>query len=90
MNLSVGSYLVEFNKTVDIPLDVMGRICVGSSLFRSGAMIQAGVMDSGYKGAFGAMLQVVNPHGLRLVKDIKLAQIVFCQMSKSVEGYSRV
>ncbi|KAH7078902.1 putative dUTP diphosphatase Dut [Paraphoma chrysanthemicola] len=88
LDLSCGSYLVEFNELVDMPLDLMGQILVRSSLFRSGALVHAGVMDSGYKGPIGAMLQVVNPHGLRLIRDAKLAQMVFHQMTESVEGYS--
>ncbi|KAE9983432.1 hypothetical protein EG327_005475, partial [Venturia inaequalis] len=88
VDLTQGSYLVEFNETVDVPLDVMGQIFVRSSLFRSGALVQAGVMDSGYKGAVGCMLQVVNPHGLKLWKDARLAQMVFHQMSEPTEGYS--
>lgn len=90
IDVSSGSYLVEFNELIDMPLDLMGQIMVRSSLFRSGALMHAGVMDSGYKGAIGAMLQVVNPHGLRLYKDAKLAQIIFHQMSEPVEGYSGV
>ncbi|KAF6236581.1 hypothetical protein HO173_005362 [Letharia columbiana] len=56
---SSGSYLVEFNESVDVPLDLMGRIFVHSSLFRLEALLSAGVMDSGYKGGVGAMLQVL-------------------------------
>jgi dUTP pyrophosphatase len=89
-DLTAGSYLVEFNETVDTPLDVMGQVFVRSSLWRSGAVIQAGVMDSGYKGAIGAVLQTVNPHGLRLTRDAKIAQMAFHQMSENVEGYSGV
>jgi len=44
-------------------------------------------MDSGYKGAVGAMLQVANPHGLLLFRDARLAQMVFYQLSEPVEGY---
>ncbi|KAI4267935.1 MAG: hypothetical protein L6R35_006808 [Caloplaca aegaea] len=88
--LETGSYLVEFNETVEMPLDLMGQVFVRSSLFRSGALLSAGVMDSGYKGAVGAMLQVVNPHGLLLFKDARLAQMVFHQMSERGEGYSGV
>ncbi|KAH7392270.1 dUTP diphosphatase [Phaeosphaeria sp. MPI-PUGE-AT-0046c] len=88
LDLSTGYYLVEFNESVNMPLDLMGQILVRSSLFRSGALIQAGVMDSGYEGAVGAMLQVLNPHGLRLTKNAKLAQMIFHQMSEPVEGYS--
>ncbi|CAF9920087.1 hypothetical protein IMSHALPRED_004812 [Imshaugia aleurites] len=86
--LRSGSYLVEFNESVDVPLDLVGQIFVRSSLFRSGALLSAGVMDSGYKGAVGAMLQVVNPHGLVLYRDARLAQMVFHQMSEPVVGYS--
>ncbi|KAI4133778.1 MAG: hypothetical protein LQ341_006134 [Variospora aurantia] len=88
--LETGSYLVEFNETVDMPLDLMGQVFVRSSLFRSGALLSAGAMDSGYEGAVGAMLQVVNPHGLLLFKDARLAQMIFHQMSERVEGYSGV
>lgn len=34
------------------------------------------------------MLQMVNPHGLILYRDARLAQIVFHQMSEPVLGYS--
>ena len=85
--LAPGSYLVEFNETVAVPLDLMGQLYVRSSLFRAGALVSAGLMDSGYHGAVGGMLQVVNPHGLRLYRDARLAQIVFHEMSESVEGY---
>jgi len=90
VDLPLGSYLVEFNETVDIPLDLMGQMFVRSSLFRSGALLTAGVMDSGYKGAAGALLQVVNPQGLSLWKDARLAQIVFHQMSEQTAGYQGV
>ena len=39
------------NETVDVPLDVMRQNFVRSSLFRSGALISAVAIDSGYKGA---------------------------------------
>ncbi|EFE45074.1 dUTPase, putative [Trichophyton verrucosum HKI 0517] len=86
IDLPPGSYLVEFNETVSVPLDVMGQLFVRSSLFRSGALLSAGVMDAGYTGAVGAMLQVVNPAGLRVYKEARLGQFVFHQMSEPVEG----
>jgi dUTP pyrophosphatase len=85
--LVTGSYLVEFNETVDVPLDLMGQLYVRSSLFRAGALVSAGLMDSGYCGAVGGLLQVVNPHGLRLYRNARLAQVVFHQMAEPVEGY---
>ncbi|KAM5433922.1 putative dUTP diphosphatase [Microsporum ferrugineum] len=90
VDLLQGSYLVEFNETVSVPLDVMGQLYVRSSLFRSGALLNAGVMDAGYNGAVGALLQVMNPAGLRLYKNARLAQFVFHQMSEPVDGYDGV
>ncbi|KAJ7286001.1 putative dUTP diphosphatase Dut [Mycena rebaudengoi] len=90
LHLAPGAYLVEFNEIIDTPLDVMGTLFVRSSLFRSGALVSAGVMDSGYKGTIGGMLQVCNPYGLTLFRDAKLAQFVFEEMKEKVEGYSGV
>jgi dUTP pyrophosphatase len=42
-------------------------------------------MDSGYHGAVGALLQVMNPHGLRLFKDARIVQLVFHRMSNGTE-----
>ena len=58
LHLSQGAYLVEFNELLDMPLDTMGHVYARSSLYRSGGLIHGGVMDAGYKGAFGALLQV--------------------------------
>ncbi|KAF2833512.1 tannase-domain-containing protein [Ophiobolus disseminans] len=90
LHLPHGSYLIEFNERIAMPLDVMGLIHVRSSLFRSGALVHAGVMDSGYAGPIGAMLQVVNSKGLMLLRNAKLAQMVVSELSESAEGYKGV
>ena len=72
--LKPGAYLVEFKETVDTPLSSMGQIFVRSSLSHYGALLSAGLTDSGYKVAVGAMLQVMNPHGLLLFRDARLAR----------------
>lgn len=56
LHLDPGAYLIEFNETVDSPLDTMGQLFVRSSLFRSGALVNAGVMDAGYQGAIGELI----------------------------------
>jgi len=90
LHLDPGAYLIEFNEMVNTPLDAMGQLFVRSSLFRSGALVNAGVMDAGYQGAIGALLQVVNPFGLTVYKNAKLAQFVFHELKDKVEGYSGV
>ncbi|CAI7634209.1 unnamed protein product [Penicillium glandicola] len=67
-----------------------GIIDLDNKLRQSGVMIHAGVMDSGYEGAVGALMQVINPTGLRLYPAARLAQFVFHQMSEKVEGYNGV
>lgn len=87
VKLSRGAYLVEFNETVKIPLDCMGQVFVRSSLWRTGAVLTAGVVDAGYEGALGALLDVKNPAGIVLCKNAKLGQIALHRMEEKVAGY---
>lgn len=51
--------------------------------------IQAGVVDAGYEGAMGALMEVKNPLGVVLWRDAKLAQIVFEEVTGDTgEGYT--
>ncbi len=52
--------------------------------------MHAGVLDSGYNGAVGALLQVLNLYGLRLYRDARVAQVVFSRMSERTQGYGGV
>lgn len=88
--LETDSYLIEINVTVHMSLTLMGQVFVRSSSFRSGAFLSAIFMNSGYRGAVGAMLEVLNPHGLSLFRDARSAQMVFHQMSEPVQGYCGV
>ncbi|KAI0534934.1 dUTPase-like protein [Xylaria digitata] len=87
IKLSQGAYLVEFNETCHIPLDCTGQVFVRSSLWRSGAVLTAGVIDAGYVGALGALLDVRNPAGIVVHKNAKLGQIVLHRLEEKVEGY---
>lgn len=88
LHLDRGVYLVEFNETIRTPHDIMGQLFVRSSVFRSGAHIHAGVMDSGYEGIIGAMLTVENAAGFRVYKDARLAQMVFHELTEPTDAYS--
>ncbi|KAI0403164.1 dUTPase-like protein [Xylaria palmicola] len=87
VRLPQGAYLVEFNETCRIPLDCMGQVFVRSSLWRSGAVLTAGVVDAGYEGALGALLDVRNPAGIVLHRNAKLGQMVVHRLEGEVEGY---
>ncbi|KAL6801464.1 dUTPase-like protein [Trichoderma sp. SZMC 28013] len=90
IKLRQGAYLVEFNETVSVPLDFMGQVFVRSSLWRSGATLTAGIVDAGYEGALGALLDVKNPAGIVLHKDAKLGQIAMHQLEEKVTGYNGI
>jgi dUTP pyrophosphatase len=90
ITLQPGAYLVDFKETVQIPLDCIASVFPRSSLWRSGVSISAGVVDAGYEGAMGALLEVKNPHGVVLYRGSKLAQIVFEELGGVVEGYKGV
>lgn len=93
LHLQPGAYLLSFHENINLPLSLSATIYVRSTLFRSGALITSGVIDSGYSGPLGAMLQVCNPHGLVVYERARVAQVVFWKLSESVrdgEGYRGV
>ncbi|KAK3387352.1 hypothetical protein B0H63DRAFT_500677 [Podospora didyma] len=77
VNLTQGAYLVEFDKTV----------FVRSSLWRSGAVVTAGVVDAGYKSALGAYLDIKNPAWIVLCRNAKLGQITQHNLNEKVDGH---
>ena len=90
ITLQPGAYSVEFNETVYIPRDCMGSVFSRSSIWRSGVTISAGVVDAGYEGALGGLMEVMNPHGIVLYENAKLAQIIMEELGEIVEGYNGV
>ena len=90
VKLKPGAYLIDFNETVHMPRDCMGSIFGRSTLWRSGVTIQAGVVDAGYEGALGALMEVKNTAGLHLVRGARLAQMVVYPMQEAVEGYNGI
>lgn len=65
----------------------MGQVFVRSSLWRSGATLTSGLVDAGYEGGLGALLDVRNPTGIELRKNAKLGQIAIHRLEDRVAGY---
>lgn len=68
----------------------MATVFPRSSLWRSGVGISAGVVDAGYEGAMGALMEVKNPYGVVLYRNAKLVQVVFEELGDIVEGYNGI
>jgi dUTP pyrophosphatase len=87
-HLEPGSYVITFNEIVSLPKDVMALGQPRSSLLRCGVTVHMAVWDAGYSGRGQALLTVYNPHGFKLQKDARVAQLVFVRLSSETEGYN--
>ena len=90
INLAKGVYKVVYNEVVKIPLNVAAIARTRSTLLRNGAEVGTAVWDPGYEGRSSSMLTVHNPHGLRLKKDARVAQLIFFETGDVEKGYSGV
>lgn len=79
--LKQGAYKVQYAETVRVPPDLAGITFCRSTLSRCGCDVYNGWWDPGYVGKGEGMLFVMNPHGVRLKKGAKIAQIVFLKLS---------
>ena len=90
INLDKGVYKVVYNEVVKMPMNVAAIARTRSTLLRNGAEVGTAVWDPGYEGRSSSMLTVHNPHGLRLKKDARVAQLIFFETGDVEKGYSGV
>ena len=90
INLEKGVYKVVYNEVVKMPMNVAAIARTRSTLLRNGAEVGTAVWDPGYEGRSSSMLTVHNPHGLRLKKDARVAQLIFFETGDVEKGYSGV
>jgi len=87
-SLLPGAYKVVYNETVKMPLDVAAIARTRSTLLRNGAALGTAVWDPGYQGRSSSLLTVHNPHGMRLKRDARVAQLIFFHTGEVEKGYS--
>jgi len=86
--LPTGSYVIRYNETASLPLDLLSVVLPRSSLMRSGAILYTAVWDPGYEGHGQGLLCVYNPHGIHMYKNARICQAIFLRLSAPVkEGY---
>ncbi len=78
--LGPGAYRVRFAEIVEIPVTGVGFCYPRSSLLRMGALLACAVWDPGYRGRGEALLYVLNPHGVRIEKRARIAQLVIARV----------
>jgi len=89
-SLPQGAYKVVYNETVKMPLDIAAIARTRSTLLRNGAALATAVWDPGYHGRSSSLLTVHNPHGTRLKRDARIAQLIFFHTLEVEKGYSGV
>ena len=89
-NLTQGCYVVVYNEVVKMPLNLVALARSRSTVLRNGAAVETAVWDPGYHGRSSSLLVVHNPHGVRLKKDARIAQLVFYTTDEVEEGYAGV
>lgn len=89
VHLAEGAYKVIYNEAVSMPRDCIALAFPRSSLLRCGAFMHCAVWDPGYNGRGESLLIVSNPHGMRLAKNARLAQLIFIKLSKKPTGLYR-
>jgi dUTP pyrophosphatase len=85
LRLSPGSYMVQLNEVVRLPLDVMALGRPRSTLLRCGATLHTAVWDPGYEGRSECLLVVDNPAGIELQKDARVMQLVFFRLEQATD-----
>ena len=89
IDLPPGAYHIVYNEVVNLPLDVMALAYPRSSLLRCGVTLYTAVWDPGYSGRAEALFVVLNPHGFRLCRNARVAQLVFTVLGNAVDsGYN--
>ncbi len=89
-SLPNGCYMVVYNETVRMPLNLVALARSRSTVLRNGASLETAVWDPGYQGRSSSLLVVHNPNGIRLKRNARLAQLVFYTTDEVEKGYSGV
>jgi dUTP pyrophosphatase len=87
--LERGTYGIRYAEWVTMPPDCGGLVFARSSLLRMGLHVPTAVWDAGYAGRGEGLLQVTNPHGVRLQRGARIVQLVLFRLtSAAAAGYS--
>lgn len=83
LDLAPATYGIRYAEWVDVPGDC-GALCFPrSSLLRMGVHVPTAVWDAGYGGRGEGLLVVSNPHGVRLQRFARIAQLVVFRLNQA-------
>ncbi len=89
LELSAGAYGIRYAEWVALPNDCGGLCFPRSSLLRMGVHVPTAVWDAGYAGRGEGLLEVSNPHGVRLQRGARIVQLVVFRLTEAARaGYA--
>lgn len=77
-------YSTETVETINMPEDIFGIVKPRSTLFRSGIMMRAGVIDPGYKGKLHPSLFNASKINFKLEMGARYLQVFFMYIDGSI------
>jgi dUTP pyrophosphatase len=87
--LKTGSYLFQVNEIIKLPNNICAISSQRSSLMRNGVITNIGLWDCGYSGQGYSILNVLNPYGIRIMKNARVITMWFFESDKT-EGYEGI
>jgi dUTP pyrophosphatase len=89
LELPAGAYGIRYAEWVALPKDCGGLCFPRSSLLRMGVHVPTAVWDAGYAGRGEGLLEVRNPHGVRLQRGARIVQLVGFRLTEAAPaGYA--
>jgi dUTP pyrophosphatase len=89
LELGMGAYGIRYAEWVELPADCGGLCFPRSSLLRMGVHVPTAVWDAGYAGRGEGLLEVSNPHGVRLQRGARIVQLVLFRLTEAARaGYA--
>jgi dUTP pyrophosphatase len=86
--LPPATYGMRYAEAVELPTDCGGLCFPRSSLLRMGLTVPTAVWDAGYGGRGESLLIVTNPHGVRLQRGARIAQLVVFRLTGATTAYA--
>lgn len=84
--LSPATYGIRYAEWVQVPVDCGGLCFPRSSLLRMGAYVPTAVWDAGYAGRGSGLLVINSPHGLRVQRGARIAQLVLFRLTEAAHA----
>lgn len=85
--LKPGIYKLVTNEIFNLPTNLAAISQPRSSLLRMGAFVSTGVWDAGFYGRAEFVLVVMNPSGIEIKRNARVAQLLFIKLTRDTEPY---